>query len=137
MTSAGNDWLLSCVPHPRHVQWSWEAGEFALVTSTAWTVVEASLLRSHAVLREFQRMGKQAGPVLAYSERNLAWWLVGDGAEAHLAGVKELSVKPRGWQLPCPPAHVTFQGIRWLENPDGSGRLTDVCDLRSAVETVR
>ncbi|MET9414122.1 hypothetical protein ABZY03_08010 [Streptomyces klenkii] len=103
--------------------------------SNAWTIVEAPLLRSVDVMQILGRGGR-LGPVMGYPEASLAWWLVSDGAEEHLADLPQLLVRPRGWALCCPPPHQYMHGRGWLERPDGNGKLTSPVDLGAAFSWV-
>ncbi|MCD9145793.1 hypothetical protein LUZ28_27435 [Streptomyces albireticuli] len=93
--------------------------------------MEAPLIRSIDAMQILRRSGK-LGPVLAYAEVSVVWWLVGDGAEEQLADLPMLIVRPPRWPLPCPPANEYIHSRIWLEKPDESGRLTDPIDLGAA-----
>ncbi|MFB6567377.1 hypothetical protein [Streptomyces noursei] len=131
MTHPGTAWLLSFANNPTDVQRAWSDEEFAPIPSTGWNVVEASCLRSIDAMRPLARIG-QLGPVLVDPAADVAWWLVADGAEHHLADLPLLTVRPSGWALRCPPAHLYLNGRGWLEKPDGTGKLTDPIKLGAA-----
>ncbi|MFH9225947.1 hypothetical protein [Streptomyces lydicus] len=127
----GTEWLLSFSPRPTDVRAAWRNEEFAPIPSTGWTVVEASCLSSLEAMRPLARIG-QLGPVLVDPSADVAWWLVADGAADHLSDLPLLTVRPHGWALRCPPAHLYFDGRCWLEKPDGTGKLTDPIELGAA-----
>ncbi|MEV8477880.1 hypothetical protein [Streptomyces sp. NPDC051173] len=127
----GTTWLASCSPSPGAVRSAWKAGELAAVPATEWRAVEAPLLRSVDAMQVLGR-AKRLGPVLAWAEASVVWWLVADGAEEHLVDLPLLILRPPLWPLRCPPAHEYLCGRIWLEKPDGSGLLTDPVDLGAA-----
>ncbi|GGX40823.1 hypothetical protein [Streptomyces noursei] len=131
MTHPGTAWLLSWAPNPTDVQRAWNEDEFAPIPSNGWTVVEAPCLRSLEAMRPLAR-GGELGPVLVDLAADVAWWLVADGADEHLADLPMLTVRPPGWALRCPPADQYFNGRGWLEKPDGDGKLTDPIKLGAA-----
>ncbi|WP_405879449.1 MULTISPECIES: hypothetical protein [unclassified Streptomyces] len=80
-----------------------------------------------------KRIGNRLGPVLADVETGLAWWLLPTTVGDELADVRQLTVRPSGWALKCPPAAYALHCRLWLEPPDGSGRLTDPVLLGAAL----
>lgn len=128
---AGQDWLLSCCPSPTRVARAWAAEELARIPiGVRWLVAEGPLLRSVAAMK---RVGaERLGPVLAdvFSER--VWWLLPPDVGDELDDVHQLTVRPSGWLLACPPVLYPIDGCLWLERPDGSGRLTDPIALGAA-----
>ncbi|MEU0353693.1 hypothetical protein [Streptomyces cyaneofuscatus] len=123
----GTDWLASCAPDPVQVHRSWDRDELALVRSgELWVAVEAAITPTVTAM---QCIGPDClGPVLVYPGADRAWWLVPPGA----AGLPQLAVHPAGWGLRCPPADRYVDGLGWLEEPDGSGQLTNPAALVAA-----
>lgn len=120
----GQVWLLSCAPDPTAVRRQWAREELApFCTGIHWWAAEAPLLQSvHAM----QRIGSaRLGPVLADVEAERAWWLLPPDVGDQLDDVRQITVRPSGWILACPPVLYSVDGRMWLERPDGSGRLTD------------
>ncbi|NED88470.1 hypothetical protein G3I76_51400, partial [Streptomyces sp. SID11233] len=62
----------------------------------------------------------------------LAWWLVPAHEADDLAGLRRLTVHPRGRLLDCPHEGIGSEGRLWLEPPDGSGQLTPMAQLGAA-----
>jgi hypothetical protein len=131
LAQAGQDWLRSCTASPATVQRAWAAEELAaLTTGEHWRVAEAPLLPTVDALK---RIGSnRLGPVLADVTVQLAWWLLPTSLGDELDDVRQLTVRPRGWVLKCPPVLYSLDGRLWLERPDGSGRLTDPILLGAA-----
>ncbi|MFD3412371.1 hypothetical protein [Streptomyces cyaneofuscatus] len=127
----GTDWLASCAPDPVQVHHSWDRDEFALVRSGAlWVAVEAAITPTVTAM---QRIGPDClGPVLVYPGADRAWWLLPPGVADLLADLPQLAVHPAGWGLRCPPADRYVDGPGWLEEPDGSGQLTNPAALGAA-----
>lgn len=102
---------------------AWERGEVGLIpTGLLWVAVEADLTPTFAAM---ERVGpSRLGPVLVLPEADRAWWLLPPGTEELLDDLPQLTVRPAGWVLRCPPADRYVDGLGWLEKPDGSGRLT-------------
>lgn len=128
---AGQEWLLSCTDRPTAVQRAWNGEELAAFpTGEHWRVAEAPLLRS---LNAMRRIGSaRLGPVLADVEADRAWWLLPADVGDELDDMHQLTVRPAGWVLKCPPVLYHLSGRIWLERPDGSGRLTDPALLGAA-----
>lgn len=127
----GQDWLLSCTAHPTDARTLWDREELApFMTGRHWLVAEAPLLRS---MHAMQRIGsKRLGPVLADVEAELVWWLLPPDVGDQLDDVRQVTVRPVGWILNCPPVLYAVDGRMWLERPDGTGRLTDPVLLGAA-----
>ncbi|MFI1357437.1 hypothetical protein ACH4TV_28210 [Streptomyces sp. NPDC020898] len=122
--SAGQDWLLACNPDPAVVQRAWISLELAEFPTGPphWRVAEAPLLPS---VEAIARMGgDRIGPLLADIHRSVAWWLLPPDLTGELDGIRQLTVRPAGWVLRCPPVLHSVDGRWWLERPDGSGVLT-------------
>ncbi|MFJ7949814.1 hypothetical protein ACIQ6K_40540 [Streptomyces sp. NPDC096354] len=129
----GSDWLALASPDPVKIHRAWEAGELThLPSGQLWLAAEADLRRS---VEAMQRVGpEQLGPVLVFPSAELAWWLVPCNADDELADLAQLTLRPKGWMLRCPPADRYVDGWGWLEKPDGSGLLTDPTVLSAAFE---
>ncbi|PAZ10827.1 hypothetical protein CLM62_38690 [Streptomyces sp. SA15] len=128
---AGQDWLLSCTRNPTDVRRAWAAEDYARIPSGEhWRVVEGPLLRSVRAMKHVSR--RQLGPVLVDVGTAQAWWLVSPGLGDELDDLRQLTVRPPGWLLACPPVLYAIDERAWLERPDGSGRLTDPGALRAA-----
>jgi hypothetical protein len=127
----GSDWLASCAPDPVQVHRAWDRDEFAHIpTGRLWLAVEAALMPSVTAM---QRVGPGSlGPVLVYPGADLAWWLLPTSAADLLEDLPQLTVRPAGWTLRCPPADRYLDGLGWLEKPDGTGGLTDPAALGAA-----
>lgn len=132
LAQAGQDWLLSCTASPAAVQRTWASEELAaFTTGEHWRVAEAPLLPTVDALK---RIGSdRLGPVLADVAVQLAWWLLPTSLDDELDDVRQLTVRPAGWILKCPPVLYSLDGRLWLERPDGSGRLTDPVLLGAAL----
>ncbi|MFI9339950.1 hypothetical protein ACIG0D_01540 [Streptomyces sp. NPDC052773] len=130
LRDAGQAWLLSCTNQPAHVQRAWDTEQLApFTTGRHWRAAEAPLLPSIHAMR---RIGSdRLGPVLADVEIDRAWWLLPPGLGDELDDVRQLTVRPDGWVLKCPPLYG-LGGRTWLKRPDGSGRLTDPVLLGAA-----
>jgi hypothetical protein len=129
--SAGQDWLLACAPDSVVVQRAWDSRELAdFPTGLHWRVAEAPLLPS---LEAIARLGGDIGPVLADVHRSVAWWLLPPDLTGELDGLRQLTVRPAGWVLKCPPVPYTVNDRWWLERPDGSGLLTAPAVLAAAL----
>lgn len=130
-SQAGQDWLLACALHRADVQRAWEAEELAeFTTGLRWRVAEAPILRS---VKAIARLGgDRIGPVLADIHRDVAWWLLPPELDDELDGLPQLTVRPAGWVLKCPPVLHSVNGRWWIERPDGSGLLTDPALLAAA-----
>jgi hypothetical protein len=76
---------------------------------------------------------ERLGPVLADASENLAWWLLPAGLSGELDHVQQLTMRPPGWSLKCPPVLFAIDDRLWLERPDGSGRLTNPAALGAAM----
>ncbi|MFE3853459.1 hypothetical protein ACFXPN_20265 [Streptomyces griseorubiginosus] len=130
---AGDAWLADCSADPVAVRRAWRQETLAQIASGEhWLVAESVLLLStmHALKRI---RAEDQGPVLAEPELNRAWWLVPLEAAEELADVRQLTVRPRGWKLSCPPTGWHLDGRMWLSRPDGSGLLTDPAVLAAAL----
>jgi hypothetical protein len=80
-----------------------------------------------------RRIGpERLGPVLADVDTDQAWWLLPADVGDELDDVRQVTVRPPGWVLECPPVLYHLSGRIWLERPDGSGRLTDPVLLGAA-----
>ncbi|MFE9684203.1 hypothetical protein [Streptomyces sp. NPDC006285] len=127
---AGQDWLLSCTPHPASTTRAWKAERLAPICGgTHWRAVEAPLMRS---VDAMSRVGNRLGPVLVNVAADRAWWLVSPDVGDLLDDVRQLDVMPADWPLLCPPVMYPIGERVWLERPDGSGRLTDPVLLGAA-----
>ncbi|MGW5477739.1 hypothetical protein [Streptomyces sp. NPDC004008] len=131
LNEAGDAWLADCSAHPDLVRQVWGTGALAPVaTGERWLVAESRVsngLPAVARIRERQR-----GPVLIDAYGDKAWWLVPLHAVDELADVRQVTVRPSGWILYCPPIGVMRDGHFWLWNPDGSGRLNDPAVVAAA-----
>lgn len=127
----GEDWLLSCTTTPTGVRTAWSTEELAPIPSGRhWRVAEAPLMPTVHVMK---RIGSaRLGPVLADVDVDRAWWLLPPDLDVELDDVRQLTVRPAGWILKCPPVFYALDGRMWLERPDGSGRLTDPVLLGAA-----
>nr|WP_168509569.1 hypothetical protein [Streptomyces sp. S1D4-11]QIY96956.1 hypothetical protein HEP87_26835 [Streptomyces sp. S1D4-11] len=131
LRQAGQDWLLSCTSSPTAVKRAWASEELAaFTTGEHWRAAEAQLMPS---VEAMKRIGDRIGPVLADVELGLAWWLLPTTVGDELADVRQLTVRPTGWALKCPPVAYALHCRLWLEPPDGSGRLTDPVLLGAAL----
>ncbi|MFD9422331.1 MULTISPECIES: hypothetical protein [unclassified Streptomyces] len=128
---AGTDWLATCAPDPAFVRRRWAGAQLAPIpVGRSWLVAETTLTRT---MDAMERVGSdRLGPVLVHPEADLAWWLVPLDGDQELADVGVLTIRTEPWTLLCPPAHEYLNGCGWLENPDGSGRLTDPAALGAA-----
>lgn len=128
---AGDAWLADCHAYPTLVRQTWGKEALAPLTSgTRWLAAETRLMPTmHALnrIREAQR-----GPVLADPDLDLAWWLVPLEAAEELSDLRQVTVRPAGWPLRCPPASWHLESRLWLCRPDGSGRLTEPAVLAAA-----
>ncbi|MGX1222018.1 hypothetical protein [Streptomyces ambofaciens] len=131
LRDAGQDWLLSCTDQPTRAHRAWSADRLApFGTGAHWRAVEAPLLTT---LHAMRRIGAaRLGPVLADVEIERAWWLVNPQLDDELDDVRQLTVRPAGWVLACPPVLRQMAGRTWLERPDGTGKLTDPVLLGAA-----
>ncbi|WP_019548148.1 hypothetical protein [Streptomyces sulphureus] len=113
---------------------AWSSGTLATIqVPDAWSIVEARLPDSMEALPLLSR-ARRLGPVLAYPERELAWWLVPPTAAEHLGDhAPRIVVHDAGWQMKCPALGDYLHGCGWLEKPDGSGTLTDPVMLGAAL----
>lgn len=128
---AGQHWLLSCATHPAEVQRRWAADELApFPTGEHWRVAEAPLALAMDVMRRIQ---DRSGPVLADVTTSVASWLLPADLDDELDDVKQLTVRPAGWVLACPPVLYGVRGRVWLRPPDDSGHLTDPALLGAAL----
>jgi hypothetical protein len=129
---AGNTWLANCSAQPDLVREAWEVEALAPIRAGVhWLAAEGPLISVLAALKCLPP--GRLGPVLASPATEQAWWLVPLGAEEHLAGIRQLRIRPAGWPLHCPPAGRQLCGRFWLQRPDGSGRLTDPVLLGAAL----
>ncbi|SFY34013.1 hypothetical protein SAMN02787144_101917 [Streptomyces atratus] len=129
----GSDWLASCASDPVQVHRTWATDGLALIRAERrWVAVEADLMRSVHALQHIAP--DRLGPLLVRPGEDLAWWLAPPYAEALLAGIPGLRVRPEGQPLRCPPAERYIDGLGWLEKPDGAGRLTDPAELGAAFD---
>ena len=131
MWAQGQGWLLSCTAEPTATRRRWDREELAPFPSGIhWRAAEAPLLPSVHAMR---RIGSpRLGPVLADVEADKAWWLIPADVGDQLDDVRQLTVRPAGWVLKCPPVLYAVDGRMWLEQPDGTGRLTDPVLLGAA-----
>lgn len=126
----GQDWLLTCAPHPAEVRRTWDAEELAeFPAGPHWRVAETPLLRS---MEAIGWIGGRIGPLLADIHRGTLWWLLPPDLSDELDGIRQLTVRPPGWVLRCPPVLHSVDGRWWLERPDGSGHFTDPVLLGAA-----
>ncbi|MHB9862201.1 hypothetical protein [Streptomyces sp. YIM S03343] len=131
LRQAGQDWLLSCTVTPTDVRRAWDREDLApFPTGSRWRVAEAALLRTVQVMKRIR--SERLGPVLADVETERAWWLLPPGLDDELDDIRQLTVRPSGWVLKCPPVLYSAGGRMWLERPDGTGRLTDPALLGAA-----
>src|SRR5439155_9722770 len=110
------DWLLSCTTEPTTACRAWDREDLAsFFTGLHWRVAEAPLLPSvHAMTR----IGSaRLGPVLADVEADRAWWLIPATVGDELDDVRQLTVRPAGWVLKCPPVTYCVDGRMWRERP--------------------
>ncbi|WP_060887069.1 hypothetical protein [Streptomyces caniscabiei] len=127
---AGQDWLLSCAPDADAARLLWDEEELVrFPTGEHWRVAEAPISLAMGVL---QRIRGHCGPVLADVTTCVASWLLPADLGDELDDVKQLTVRPAGWELACPPVLYGVRGRVWLCPPDGSGRLTDPVLLGAA-----
>lgn len=142
---AGDAWLADCSAHPDLVREAWRVEALApIATGVRWLAAETPLIPAmHALAR---MRDEQRGPLLAEPDTERAWWLVPADAVEELADVRQVTVRPTGWPLHCPPTGWHQCGRLWLHRPDGSGWLNDPTLLgaafgpggpRSAVEAFR
>ncbi len=130
---AGQDWLLSCAPHPAKVQAEWDAEVLAPIASGLhWRVAEAPLMLSMDVVKWMMRPDR-VGPILADVSQSIAWWLLPPDLDDQLDDVRQLIIHPAGWELWCPPVLYAVCGRLWMGGLDGSGRLTDPVMLGAAL----
>ncbi|MET7700329.1 hypothetical protein [Streptomyces sp. NPDC005485] len=129
---AGDAWLADCAEQPDLVREAWDVQALATIrTGVHWLAAESPIV---AVLAALKRMPPgRLGPVLADPTTEQAWWLVPLGAGEHLAGTRQIRVRPAGWPLRCPPTGWQLCGRFWLQRPDGSGKLTDPVLLGAAL----
>ncbi|MEU6222227.1 hypothetical protein [Streptomyces sp. NPDC047042] len=127
----GDVWLAdgSARPDPVHKTWAGQ-GLAPVASGSRWLVVEAPLLRSVEAIARIG--GDRIGPILGDIHRRVAWWLVPPALAGELDGVRELTVRPAGWALECPPVRHSVAGRWWIERPDGSDLLTDPAALADA-----
>jgi hypothetical protein len=129
---AGDAWLADCSAHPALVRQTWGKEALAPITSgTRWFAAETRLMPTMHALNRITEA--QRGPVLADPELDLAWWLVPLDAAEELADLRQVTVRPAGWPLHCPPAGWHLESRLWLCRPDGSGRLTQPAVLAAAL----
>ncbi|MBG0853613.1 hypothetical protein I2W78_17610 [Streptomyces spinoverrucosus] len=129
--AAGDAWLVRCSARPDLVRRAWDAEELAPVTSGEhWLVAESRLVTGMAAAVRIQE--EQRGPVLADPGLDKLWWLVPLDALEELADVRQVSMRPAGWALDCPPSGRQVAGRWWLWRPDGSGSLTGPAVLAAA-----
>ncbi|UJV43798.1 hypothetical protein [Streptomyces sp. AMCC400023] len=127
---AGQDWLLACAPDADAAQLLWDEEELVrFPTGKHWRVAEAPLALAMDVMR---RIPDHSGPVLADVAFYVASWLLPADLGDELDDVKQLTVRPAGWALACPPVLYGVRGRVWLRPPDGSGQLTDPVLLGAA-----
>jgi hypothetical protein len=121
---AGQDWLLSCTDNPADAHLRWTAEELApFPTGEHWRVAEAPIALAMSVM---ERIRDHSGPILAdVTDQYVASWLVPADLGDELDDVRQLTVRPPGWVLYCPPVLYGVRGRVWLRPPDGSGQLTD------------
>ncbi|MBX9397497.1 hypothetical protein K4749_28905 [Streptomyces sp. TRM72054] len=131
LCEAGDAWLAGCSAHPDLVQHAWDAEELApLRSGEHWLVAESRLVTGMAAAVRIHE--ELRGPVLADPDLDKLWWLVRLDAAEELADVRQVSVKPAGWTLNCPPTGRQVAGRWWLWRPDGTGRLTGPAVLAAA-----
>jgi hypothetical protein len=120
---AGQDWLLSCTDDPDQALRLWNEEELvAFLTGEHWRVAEAPLALAMTVM---QRIRDRSGPVLADVANCVASWLLPADLGDELDDIHQLTVRPAGWALSCPPVLYGVRGRVWIRPPDGSGQLTD------------
>lgn len=129
---AGDAWLADCSDRPDLVREAWGVEALASITTgRCWLAAEVQLV---SVLSAMKRVpSKHLGPVLADPTVDLAWWLVTLDAAPHLADIRQVTARPVGWPLRCPPTGWQLCGRLWLNRPDGSGHLTDPALLGAAL----
>ena len=131
--SAGACWLAYSTASPLAVVHAWiRHGVAEVRVPESWAVAEADLVESLHALPLLARAGRE-GPVLIHPESQRAWWLVPASAGHHLADLRRVNVRECGATLLCPAPASYGRGRLWLENPDGSGRLTDPVALGAAL----
>ncbi|MCT7353611.1 hypothetical protein N4P33_15725 [Streptomyces sp. 15-116A] len=129
--AAGDAWLADCHAHPATVWKAWHADTLApIVSGTRWLVAESTVTRGLPAASRIR--DQQRGPVLIDPYRDRSWWLVPLEAAAELDDVRQVTVKPPGWILRCPPAGREVEHLHWLWSPDGTGHLTDPAVLAAA-----
>ncbi|MFD9445903.1 hypothetical protein ACFWBR_35085 [Streptomyces sp. NPDC060006] len=130
---AGQDWLLSCAERPTAIQAAWDADDLArFETGLSWRVAEASLTLSMDIAK-WMICPDRLGPILVDVEESLAWWLLPLDLGDELDDVRQITVRPAGWELWCPPVLYPVRGRMWMGGLDGSGRLTDPVLLGAAL----
>lgn len=128
---AGDAWLADCSARPDLVRTAWDAKALAeFPTGLHWRVAETPLLSSMEAIGWIG--GERLGPVLADVYRGTMWWLLPPDLSDELDGTRQLTVRPPGWILKCPPVLHSVAGRWWIERPDGSGLLTDPAVLAAA-----
>lgn len=126
---AGQNWLLACTDDPEETQLLWDEEQLApFTTGEHWRVAEAPLALGMDVLRRMPGQGVVLADVAFY----VASWLLPADLGDELDDVKQLTVRPAGWALACPPVLYGVRGRVWLRPPDGSGQLTDPVLLGAA-----
>ncbi|WP_246890190.1 hypothetical protein [Streptomyces scabiei] len=130
LRQAGQDWLLSCAPDPAAAHRLWSEEKLApFPTGGHWLVAEAPIALAMSVM---DRIRDRGGPVLADVSTCVASWLLPADLGDELDDVVQLTVRPAGWALACPPVLYGVRGRVWLRPPDGSGQLTDPALLAAA-----
>ncbi|MFX4291358.1 hypothetical protein [Streptomyces bohaiensis] len=127
-------WLAAAAADPERCRrrWARGGGPVELSAGARW---DALVLPSHLgieTLAVLHRTGGGAGPVLLdRGAGTVAYFVPPGSAGAWLAtGVRALGT---GTRLLTPRPDVVAGEVRWLVGPDGSGRLTDLGRLESAM----
>ncbi|MFJ8777058.1 hypothetical protein [Streptomyces microflavus] len=64
------------------------------------------------------------GSVLVDPGADRAWWLLPPETGEMLSDFRRITVHATGWALRCEPAERYVNAPGWLDEPDGSGRLS-------------
>ncbi|OIV35290.1 hypothetical protein BIV57_22350 [Mangrovactinospora gilvigrisea] len=121
------EWLAAAAEDPERCRHDWELSESGLALLPAghiWDVLVIPGRLGAATLRVLRLCLPEPGPVLTDGGGHLGF-LVPPGTAERWVGSGVRCVGLGGWVVVPHPAREPSGPVRWLEPPDGTGRLGD------------
>ncbi|MGW1229789.1 hypothetical protein [Streptomyces sp. NPDC002530] len=128
-------WLASAAPDPGACRWAWERDPWRVALLPAgrrWDVLTVPGEWGRVTLEVLVRLTGRPGPVLADSGTGRTGFFVPPGTAAHWVGTGVRGAGEGDW-IAVPRPGRAAGGLCWLVAPDGSGTLTALPTLETAM----